>query len=107
MVHNGRTAGGFLCYNGSVQRLSVVHFVVLIAAGVLTNARAQETASETCLCSFADLRYPASALDQNIMGFVTTTANVDAAGKIIQLESKGHPLLGSGAEVAMRSARFS
>jgi len=68
---------------------------------------AQAISSLPCEYSVADAHYPASALDNHIMGPVRMTVYTDENGGIRRLEAKGHPRLISAAEEILRSAHFS
>jgi hypothetical protein len=100
-----------LCYKGSVRKILVIGLFALITSrasfGNDQPVVAQQALSVPCVHLPTDLQYPSPALDNRIMGLVTTTFDTDENGEIRQLEAKGHPLLTVGAEAALRSASFS
>jgi hypothetical protein len=116
LVYHQRTARTVLgiqslCYNGSVQKVLVIGLFTLIAYGASSaNSQpiaAQQALSVPCVHFSTELQYPAVALDNRIMGLVTTTFDTDENGEILRLEATGHPLLTVGAIAALRSAHFS
>ena len=80
---------------------------IVLALAALTPLKAgglSQEASSRCAPAVDQLRYPTAALSARIMGTVWATAEFDDTGAIASIETKGHSLLVSEVEKALRSA---
>lgn len=82
--------------------------VILSAASALMPVKSQqqlprETPSSRCTLSLSELRYPAAALSNRIMGTAWATVDFDDEGTIASIQTKAHPLLASEVVRALRS----
>jgi hypothetical protein len=73
-----------------------MHFLFLVLIPGHQGAASSSSLGNNCVPELTDISYPAEALRQRVVGFVSVEFKVGADGRPTEIETKGYPLLAAG-----------